>query len=402
MPLYAYKATTEQGIKYTGYRFSVSEETLYASLKTEGLFLTDCQESREERFLPKLSQTFSGKFFHKIPKTLLIDFCYHMAQLDEADVTIHVAIHDLALSTSHKRFRNLLHVLHEDLRVGIPLTEALARHPTIFDRTFQKLINAAELTGNFAPQFRHLEKHLRQQETIRHQLHKSLRSPLILFCLVMIFLMMAIDFILPNMMELLTSLGLKEFPLSTKFLIWVGPILTYIPVLSLVGFGLIALSSRLPKARYYGAKHVLKIPLYKLIIVNHFWHVFAVMLKGGIDLVPSLTQAIQVIRNPYLQDRLTSLSQEIMTGVTLSEAFQKEEKLFSPFMIRLLKLSEQTGNLKELIFQAASYHQTQTLRQMETFVSWVEPSLILLMGGLLIWVVLAIIIPFYGIIGSLS
>ena len=69
-------------------------------------------------------------------------------------------------------------------------------------------------------------------------------------------------------------------------------------------------------------------------------------------------------------------------------------------MIRLLKLSEQTGRLKELIPEAATHHQTQTFRKVETMVSWLEPSLILIMGLLMLWIVLAVIVPFYGMIGK--
>jgi type IV pilus assembly protein PilC len=60
---------------------------------------------------------------------LLIDFCHHMAQLDEAGVRIDSALEDLALSTPHRGFRELLHMIHEDVQVGVPLSEALARHP---------------------------------------------------------------------------------------------------------------------------------------------------------------------------------------------------------------------------------------------------------------------------------
>jgi type II secretory pathway component PulF len=126
------------------------------------------------------------------------------------------------------------------------------------------------------------------------------------------------------------------------------------------------------------------------------------MIGAGIDLLPSLSQAVQVVRNPYLRDQLTSISGQITAGAGLSDTFSQKRTLFSPLMVRLLKLSEQTGHLKELIPQAASHHQSQAFRKIETMVSWLEPSLILLMGGLMLWIVLAVIVPLYGILGNLS
>jgi type IV pilus assembly protein PilC len=402
MPLYAYKATSSQGTKHSGYRFAASTEGIYLSLKEEGLLLTDCEESREERFLPRLAGKLSKGIFQGIPKLLLIDFCHHMAQLDEAGVPIDTAIYDLALSTSHGRFRTLLHIIHNDLQVGIPLSEALARHPKIFDRVFQKLMSAAEQTGTFAPQFRHLENHLRQLESMRHQIHKAIRTPLILLALMIILILVVIDFVLPNMATLLTSLGLKDLPLSTRILLYVAPILAYIPLVFLVSGSICILSYLIPATRYYLAQLALKIPLYGPLALNHFWHVFAVMIGSGIDLLPSLTQAIQVIKNPYLRDKFASLSSEITAGGSLSETFSRDTALVSPLMVRLLKLSEQTGRLRDLIPQAASHHHNQTFRQMETLVTWLEPSLILVMGALMLWIVLAVIVPFYGIFGNLS
>lgn len=402
MPLYAYKATSSQGTKHTGYRFATSTEAIYLSLKEEGLLLTDCEESREERFLPRLAGKLPGwTIFQGISRPLLIDFCHHMAQLDKAGVSIDIAIHDLALSTSHRKFRALLHIIHGDLQVGIPLSEALARHPQIFDRVFQKLISTAEQTGTFAPQFHHLESHLRHLETMRHQTHKAIRTPLILLGLMIILILVLVDFVLPNMAALLMSVGLNELPLPTRILLYIAPILAYIPLIFFAIGGVLALSYFLPTTRYYLAQLTLKLPLYRPLALNHFWHVFAVMIGAGIELLPSLTQAVQVVKNPYLRDKLTSLSSEITAGASLSETFSREVTLVSPLMVRLLKLSEQTGRLRELIPQAATHHHNQTFRQTETLVSWLEPSLILIMGGLMVWIALAAIAPFYGMFGKM-
>lgn len=400
MPLYAYKAITPQGTRYSGYRFASSVDAIYKSLKEEGLLLTDCKEAKAERFLPRISPKVNLRFFQKIPRALLIDFCHQMAQLDEAGVTIDTALHDLALSSSHRGFRALLHMVHEDVHVGIPLSEALARHPKVFDQVFQKLVSTAEKTGDFAPQFRHLEDHLRRLETTSHQIRKAVRSPLILLGLMAALILVMVDIVIPNMTTLLASLGIKELPFSTRLLLHMAPALTYFPVILFIFGGCLAISYAFPPTRYYLAQAALKLPLYGPLSLIHFWHVFSVMIGAGIDLLPSLTQAIQVIRNPYLRDQLAGILNEITAGSGLSETFSNSA-LVSPVMARLLKLSEQTGRLRDLIPQAVSHYQNQLFRQVETLVSWLEPALILIMGGLMLWIVVAVIVPFYGIVGNM-
>lgn len=402
MPLYAYKATASNGTKYSGYRFATTTNEIYKSLKEEGLLLTDCKETKAERFLPRVASRYSTGIFSKIPRILLIDFCHHMAQLDEAGVTIDSALEDLALSTPHRGFRSLLHLVHKDVEAGIPLSEALARHPKVFDRVFQKLMAAAEQVGAYAPQFRHLENHLRRLEAMSHQIQKAIRSPLILVGLMVILLLIVIDFVIPNMASLLASLGLKDLPLSTRLLLHMAPILAYIPLFLMAMFGLFGLCYALPKARYYLARFALSFPLYGSFALTHFWHVFGVMIGAGVELLPSLSQAVQVIRNPYLREKLTFISTEIIAGAGLSETFSHQKRFVSPLMVRLLKLSEQTGRSKELIPQAASHQQSQALRKIETVVSWLEPSLILIMGVMMVWIVLGVIVPFYGLFGKLS
>jgi type II secretory pathway component PulF len=217
-----------------------------------------------------------------------------------------------------------------------------------------------------------------------------------------VLILVMIDFVIPNMTMLLASLGLKELPLSTRLLIHIAPALTYFPFILLILGGGLAIGYILPASRYYLARFALRVPLYGSLSLTHFWHVFSVMIGAGIDVLPSLSQAVQVIQNPYLRDQLTSLSTKIIAGAGLSETFSQEKALVSPLMVRLLKLSEQTGRLRELIPQAASHYQSQTFRQVETMVSWLEPILILTMGGLMLWIVLAVIVPFYGTLGSLS
>jgi type II secretory pathway component PulF len=402
MPLYAYKATASSGTRHSGYRFGATTNDIYNSLKDEGLTLTDCQESNAERFLPRVSSNFSTSIFHGIPRVLLIDFCHCMAQLDEVGVPIDNALEDLALSTPHRGFRTLLHLIHEDVQRGIPLSESFARYPYVFDRVFQKLIGAGEQTGSYAPQFRHLEEHLRRLDAMSHQIQKAVRSPLILLGLVIILILVVIDFVIPSMASLLMSLGLQELPLSTRLLLHIAPALAYIPLFILTICGSLAIAYSFPTSRYYLARYALSLPLYGPLALTHFWHAFGVMIGAGIDLLPSLAQSVQVIRNPYLRDQLTALSGEIAAGARLSDTFAQEKGLVSPLIVRFLKLSEQTGRLKELIPQAASHHQNQTFRKVETIVSWLEPTLILIMGGLMLWVVLAVIVPFYEILGNLS
>lgn len=402
MPLYAYKAIASNGTRHSGYRFAATSNDIYKSLKEEGLLLTDCLVTKAERFLPRITPRFSMGIFQGIPRTLLIDFCQHMAQLADAGVQIDIALEDLALSTPHRGFRSLLHMLHEDVSMGIPLSEAIARHPQVFDRVFQKLIASAEQTGNYVSQFRYLEEHLRKIESLGHQIQKAIRSPLILFGLMMILILVVIDFVIPNMMTLMTSFGLKELPLPTRLLLYIAPLLSYIPMILFLLFIILAFCYLLPSARYYLARLALSFPLYSPLALTQFWHVFGVMIGAGIDLLPSLSQAIQVIRNPYLRDHLNSLISEITAGAGLSDTFSQEKDLFSPIMVRLLKLSEQTGRLQELIPQAASHHHNQTFRKVETMVSWLEPSLIIFMGALMLWIVMAVIVPIYGMLGSVS
>lgn len=405
MPLYSYKAVSSQGTHHSGYRFASSMDEVYKALKKEGLLLTRCQESREEGILARFSAKTSREIFRGIPRTLVIDFCYQMAQLDEAGVPLDNAIHDLALSMPHRGFRTLLHLIHQDLQAGIPLSEGIAKYPKVFGRVFEKLIHTAEQTGTFAPQFRHLETYLRQQEALKYQIRKSVRSPLILLGLMVILILIMVQLVIPNMATLLMSLGIKELPLSTRLLLHMTGLFIYIFLTVVTIAGLLIIGYFIPKTYYHLARFTLKFPLYQSLALNHFWHVFAVMIGAGIDLIPSLNQAVQAVQNPYLRDQLSIVVDRIAEGAPLSKAFQEigEGTVgISPFMIRLLMVSERTGALRSIIPQAANHYQTQTFRQVETLISWLEPALILVMGALMLWVVLAVIVPFYGTLGELS
>lgn len=403
MPLYAYKAANAKGIFYSGYRYALNKNELYASLKAENLLITSCEESNPlspSENTKKRSITRSKDISLK----LLIDFCQHMAQLDEAGVPLDIALEDLAMSSTHQKFRITLHHLHNDICSGISLSQAMAKHPNIFDSVFQILINTAECTGAFAPQFKHLESHLRRQDIMSYQLRKSLRTPFILLFLLIALVGVMVELIIPNMSALLVSLGIKELPLSTRLLLQVTKILFWLPLIA-IGTGIIFAIGYffLPASRYQISRLMLYVPFYKPLILSHFWHVFAVMTEAGIDLIPSLTQAIQIVNNIYLRNQLTTLTNTIIEGTGLSQAFEEskhKELLISPFILRLLKLSEQTGNLRKLIPKAAAQYHHQIYRQMETSIAWLEPALILLMGGVMIWVVLAVMFPFYSFLGE--
>lgn len=400
MSLYRYRAMDKDGKLRNGNLDAVNESDLEQRLTRMGMDLIRADVTEEKR--ASVGQ-------RKVEKADLINFCFHMEQLTRAGVPMLEGLVDLRDSVDHPRFREIVANLIDEIEGGKSLSEALQEHPTIFDTLFVNLIRAGEASGELAKIFESLASTIKWQDELSKSTKKLLTSPLFVGTAVIgvtIFLMV---YLVPQLVGFITSMG-QELPLHTKALIatsdfmvqyWyiclIVPVATYFCIRLLIRVN--------PKARYLADLYKLRAwrigPVLQKIILSRFANFFAMMYAAGIPILRCLEIAEGIVDNLVIRSALRQAREDIQEGEPISKSFQNTG-LFPPLVVRMLKVGETTGGLDKALLNVSYFYDRDIRDSIDKVQAMIQPSMTVILGLLLGWVMLSVLGPVYDTISTIE
>lgn len=322
-----------------------------------------------------------------------------LGYLDLAGLPLEESFATLIQAPPHPRLKTPLQHIWQHMQTGLLLSLALAHYPKIFSPLIIQIIAVAEKTGTLAPYCQEIESHLRWQLHLSQTTARALRYATMLLSLIILLLLAVTTFLLPQIEELLTGLGIPTLPWPTQFLLFVSHYFECVCVL-LTGLGLCVVVC----LRYQPA-FLRYIPGWGSLLLVQNWTYFlktlAALLQGQVNLLLALSQAAQTVTFPYLSKCLAHTPTTIAAGISLSEALAAQPS-FPPLALRLIRLGENTGQLPTLITQAAINCQQSYAQRVERLVMRLHPLFVTILGSLILWIVLATLLPLYQHLEGIS
>lgn len=379
---------------------AVSEYDLDQRLRDRALDLIACA--------PVKGYWGAGLFSSGVRTRDLIQLCVHLEQLHAAGVPLLEALADVRDSIDSPLLRDAMSEVERDVSEGVPLSTAFGVHSNVFDSVFTSLIAAGEETGNLTDMFRHLVKHLKWTEAMAAKVKKATRYPAILAVVMVLATLFLMLFVVPQVVDLLKLMG-KELPFPTRALVafsaaveayWYMVML--IPA-ALYGQGWVARRV----SRDFAVKvdfYLLRLPvigsLIRKISFARFAHMFAVTFESGIALLTCLETAQRVITNRNLVQAVDVVKERVQTGEPLSVAMRVTGE-FPAMVVRMVKVGEESGNLAHTLWIVAELYDRDVDDSVQAMIAMIEPALMVVMGGMMAWIAIAVFGPVYGGLGEL-
>ncbi len=400
MPTYQYRALNAAGRQLRGSLSAVNENDLYYRLKAAGLDLVDAKTSRESKLVTL--------FAPSIKTRDLIELCVHLEQLERVGVPILDALSDIREATESVRLRDVLTDVVRDVGGGLLLSEALERHPKVFSQVFVGLIAAGEKTGRMADAFAHLTNHLKWTEEMNKRVRRALGYPAVLIGFTLVLLLILMLFLVPEMTRFLETVGV-DLPEVTVALIaasefvnahWVW-IIT-LPIAVVIGAQVLYRTSE--RFAYLVDLWVFRIPVIgttlRKIALSRFCHFFAVMFASGIGVLQCISNAREVVDNRGLWASLDLVHDMVETGSSLTDALRSSGE-FPSLVIRMVRIGEETGNLRSTLDNVAYFYDRDVQESINTMIAAIQPTLTLLIGLVMAWVVVAVLFPVFDSFSAL-
>lgn len=399
MTLYAYKAINEHGKTVRGLQDAANLIDLELHLKRNKLDLVHAKVDE----LPSLLGV------RKIRRSELLNFFLNMEQLTRAGVPLLECLADLRDSMEDQQFREIIATMVEEIESGKKLSQAMAQHPQAFDQISISLTHAGEESGRLLQVFKHLTDSYKWQDEMAAHAKNIMIYPVFVGSVVLGITFFLMIYLVPQLVGFIQSMG-QEIPFQTRMLIATSNffvsywfVVLLLPIALLIGSSIALRYS--PHLQYQFDNLKLKLwpfgPILRKLILARFANTFAMMYASGISVLNCIANSRDVVGNRVIAATLDQVAQEIESGKNLTQSFQQTH-IFPPLVIRMLKVGEATGALDQALLNVSYFYDRDVKDSIHKIQVLVEPVMTLILGGLLGWVMLAVLSPIYDIISKVK
>lgn len=399
MPIYNYSALNDKGRRIAGNMTAANEVDLEERLSVIGLDLIDSKVAKRIRKGAGGAVTLQD----------LIIFCIHIEQLERAGVPILDSIADIRDTSENHGIKTVMAEVYESIRGGDMLSAALKKHPKIFNNVFVSLVQAGEKSGNLNEVFLHLSRHLKWISHIQRKVKKAIYYPIFLLVLMSGIVALMMMFVIPKLSTFLTAQEF-ELPLYTKALIATSNffidywhIVFAAPFVITFAFKFLAkisdnfaynIDSFKISVPYIGAT-IRKIELAR------FCHFFGIMYKSGVGILDCLDTANNVINNKVIKENALIVKKSVSEGNSLTESLRVSNQ-FPNLVIRMFKVGEESGNLDTTLENINFFYDREVEDAVDNMIGIIQPALTIIMGGIMMWVSVAVFGPLYNSFSQMS
>ena len=399
MPLYSYQAINAQGKCSKGLQDAANVIDLEMRLKRGGLDLIDARvDTGKYRF---------GRGRIKRPE--LITFFFNLEQLTHAGVPLLESLADLRDTMSDMHFREIIASLIETIEGGKKLSLAMAEYPDAFDKIFVSLVHAGEESGRLPEVFLHIAEALKWQDEMASHTRNIMIYPAFVGVIVVAITFFLMIYLVPQLVGFIKGMGM-EIPFQTRLLLATSGIFVdywYILLATpVVLFGVFKAALILrPSLQYHVDNLKLHIwptgPVLRKIILARFANTFAMMYASGITILDCLANSRELVNNQVMAKSMGQVIVEIEAGKNLTQSFQ-QTGMFPALVIRMLKVGESTGQLDMALLNVSYFYDRDVKESIKKVQVMIEPTMTIVLGALLGWVMLSVLGPIYDIIGKVK
>ena len=391
MTQFTYSALNERGRKIRGSMVAENEIDLESRLKEVGLDLINYREQRRK----------AGKSARIKIKDMII-LCLHLEQLSRAGVPIHEAIADVRDSTESTKMRDIMTDVLEKVKNGNSLSVALANYPRIFNEIFTGLVAAGEKNGNLTESFVNIANHMKWTGDLRRKVKKAVTYPVVLLVVMSAVIAILMIAVVPKLLKFITEQGF-DIPLHTRALIYVSEAFqSHWYLIFGIPIGIFVLMLTLYRTMepfaYKMDSIFLKLPAIgntlRKIDLARFTHFFSVMFKSGINIPEALLTARNVVKNRVIKESVDIVHRSIVEGNNLTSSLRISNQ-FPTMVIRMFKVGEDSGNMGDAMSNIKFFYDREVNDSVDALVGMIKPSLTLVLGALIFWVIAAVFGPLY-------
>jgi len=414
MPLFKYKAIDSKGKVVSGSSDSKSLELLMEKLKSEGLFF---MEGRMDRQAPKpadepaipLSAVPEGKprvniagfLKRKVPLDVLAIFTTQLSIMVRTALPLFEALGSLAKQQVRPKFKGIISQVNHAVQQGIPLSQAFARFPEVFDPVYLSLLSAGEATGKLDVMLDRIAKYLDFQREMRTKIRASLLYPSVIVLTSMAVVAFLVLFILPTFVQVFSQFEMK-LPLPTRVLLSISEQVRawWWVYLLVIGGGWVYFVRWLSNPSHTRPIDALQLQLpvigtlVRNVVMTRVLRTLSALVSSGVPILQSLDLARASAGNAVFREIIDGIHKSASEGKGLTSSLYGNA-YFPEQVSNMIRNAEKTGTLPEVLTKVADFYEKETDSTIKNVFSVLEPLFVIFLGVMVAGIAVAVLLPIF-------
>ncbi|HEX7669584.1 MAG TPA: type II secretion system F family protein [Polyangiaceae bacterium] len=341
----------------------------------------------------------------------LVTFTRLFATMIDAGLPLVQCLDILANQQKNPNFNAALKEVKSQVEQGSTFSDALAKHPKIFDELFVNLVHAGETGGILDNIMNRLSVYLEKRQKLVRQLRGALSYPTIVFFIAIGVMTVMLTFVIPAFENMFKEFGggKDNLPALTRMMVGLSHgFLNYLPLVVLVGIGIstaVVSVYRTPAGKKFAHASILKIPIMgnvlQKISVARFTRTLGTLLQSGVPILDALEICAKTAGNVIIEAGIMLVRQRISEGKNMAEPLI-EAKVFPDMVVQMIAVGEQTGALDQMLNKIADFYEEETDIAVAGLTSMIEPIMMVGIGGMVGVVLVSMYLPIFSLAGNIK
>lgn len=408
MTLYKYTAFTENGQTVQGELEADSEASAKRALQMQGMFVSTLRDAEGGFSFSQLKDLPIREILDieigtaSVPQAEIVIFSRQFSTLIEAGIPVIQALDALLEQIEHKALLRIVRKIRTEVNEGSTLADAMQKHEKTFGDLYVNMVHAAETAGRLGPVLTEMSDMLEERQALGGELRSAMTYPVVMLVVGLGVVAFMLTTVVPNITSMFDGSG-AELPGLTQVMLSISDFLqTFGLPLLVVGAGIFfmlrSLIQRNEQAEMLWHKIVLNLPVFGSLAhktaLTRFTGTLSVLLKSGVPII----SALRIARNvtPFLPYKraLENVIVSVSEGAHLGDVL-KETKMFPSLVINMVTIGEKSGQLENMLERLSSSMAIDLKTRLSGLSSLVQPMLLLLMGGLIAFIMGAVLLPIF-------
>jgi type IV pilus assembly protein PilC len=399
---FAYVALDPRGARAKGELDAENADAVTEALRQRGLVPLSVD-------LKRAAWNIEIKVLERITPHDMVVFSRQFATMISSGMTVLRALAVLEQQTEKDKLREVLTTVRSDVENGASLSEALDKHPRVFNRLYVAMVHAGEIGGVLEDALNRAADQLEKDAELRRAVKSAMVYPGVVISFAMLVLMALVAFLVPVFVGVLEDFN-AELPFITKITVGMSDVVTGYWWAIFLGIGATFLALRqyvrTENGRRTKDRLLLKLPvkigeIVRKVAIARWSRTLGTLVAAGVPLLQAIDITGRTSGNALIEDAMGSVNESVRRGGTIQSPL-REEEIFPPMVSHMVGVGEETGALDEMLSKIADFYESEVAAAVKALTSILEPVLIVVVGGMVGFIVISMYLPLFSVYDAIK
>jgi len=402
MAFFYYRGTTPEGKVVEGEMEAESQAEVIATLRKRNVIPVVIELKKKKPIFSLEALTLG-----KVSTAEMALFTKQFGTMLEAGLPLLDALNTQYKQTKNRLLKNAIREIARDVEGGYTLAESMGKHKKVFSELYVNMVEAGEKGGALGEILGRLAEYLEKMADIQRKIKGAMIYPIIVICVMIVAVTALLVFVIPTFADLYQGFG-AQLPGLTRMIIGISNFVKG-NILLILGITILSVALILGWYKTQSGKEVLDRVILRIPIIGPLVHknalarfsrTLSTLLNSGVDLMEAMEITARTTGNRVVQHGIMKARNSIREGSTISKPLE-QSRIFPPLVVQMVAIGEQSGNLDEMLSKVADFYDKEVDAAVEALTTALEPLIMVLLGGIVGTMVVAMYLPIFKLIPTL-